>query len=322
MKTPSVLIHTRSPEETAQQVRDAHPDLDIHTCNSFAALPDKITETGAEVVYSIRFEPDTPYPREAVVENPQVKWLAVGGSGTDHIGQWDPQAVTVTNAAGSAADMMAEYTLGTMLAFSLDLRVFHAAQRRREWLPMGKVRPIEGSTLLIIGLGQTGQATARRAKAMGLTLLGVRARPKDTPHVDEVHGIDALPHLYPRADFILVCVPLLPSTRGLIDQAGFQAMKPGAVLIDVSRGGVCNEAALINALINGPLAGAALDVFTTEPLPQDSPFWGMENVILTPHCSSVYDGWYRRTAQMFADNLTRYRKGQTLMNIVDPARGY
>ena len=322
MRSPNVIIHTNDPDDAAQIVRDAHPDLSVFTCDSFAALPGLIEETEAEVVYSIRFDPVTRFPREAVVESDTVKWLSVGGSGTDHIGTWDASKVTVTNSAGSAANMMAEYAIGTMLSFSLNLRGFHAAQQRRDWLPQGRVKPIEGATVLIVGLGQTGQATARRAKAMGLTVLGVRARPQDTPNVDEVHGIEALPKLFPRADYILVCVPLLPSTKGLIDTAGFQSMKPGAILIDVSRGGVCDEGALIHALRNGPLAGAALDVFATEPLPAASPFWDMENVILTPHCSSVYDGWYRRTAQMFADNLTRYRTGAPLQNIVDPARGY
>ena len=322
MKYPAVIIHSGSPTEAAEIVRAKHPDINIHTCETFDGLPDAIAETGAEVVYSIRFDPVAPYPRSAVVENDQVKWLSVGGSGTDHIGTWDPNRVKVTNSAGSAADMMAEYTIGTMLSFSLGLRDFQRAQSQQTWLADGRVKPIEGATLLIVGLGQTGQATARRAKAMGMTVLGVRARPTDTPSVDEVHAIDALPELYPRADYVLVCVPLLPTTRGLIDANSFAAMKPGSVLIDVSRGGVCEEAALIQSLQNGPLAGAALDVFATEPLPESSPFWAMDNVILTPHCSSVYDGWYARTAQMFADNLTRYRHGEVLHNIVDPTRGY
>ncbi|MCE8007367.1 D-2-hydroxyacid dehydrogenase [Aestuariivita sp.] len=322
MKTPTVIISTRQPQRTIDIVQAGHPDLEIHGCDSLAALPDLIARTGAEVVYSIRFDAVTPFPRAALLQSDTVRWLAVGGSGTDHLGAWDPSHVTVTNSAGSAADMMAEYALGTMLSFSLGLRTFQKAQVRREWLGGARVRPIEGATLLIVGLGQTGCATARRAKAMGMQVLGVRARPQETPHVDEVHGIAALPDLWPRADYILVCVPLLPSTGGMIGLADFAAMKPGAVLVDVSRGGVCDETALIHALENGPLAGAALDVFATEPLPTDSPLWAMEHVIITPHCSGVYDGWYARTAEMFVKNLNRYRRGETLSNIVDPARGY
>lgn len=280
-----------------------------------------LSDTAAEVVYSVRFAGTPGFPRAALIDSPTVRWVSVGGSGTDHLAPWDTERVTVTNAAGVASDMMAEYALGAMLAFSLDLRGFAKAQAEGRWIA-GRVTPIEGRTLLILGLGQTGQAAARRAKAMGMTVLGVRARPKATDHVDEVYGMEALSALWPRADFVLVSVPLLPSTRGLVGTDAFAAMKPGAVLIDVSRGGVCDEAALIAALRDGTLKGAALDVFATEPLPTGHPLWAMENVILTPHCSSVYDGWAEKSVAMFAENLHRYRRGEPLANIVDPERGY
>jgi phosphoglycerate dehydrogenase-like enzyme len=321
MKSPIVLLHTDDPAPAVEIVSAAHPDLRIETCDSYAALPARIAETGAEVVFSVRFAGTPGFPRAALVEQGPVSWVSVGGSGTDHLAPWDPARVTVTNAAGVAADMMAEYALGAMLAFSLDLRGFARAQAERRWTP-GRVSPIAGKMLLILGLGHTGRATARRAQAMGLTVLGVRARPQPTEHVDETHGMDALPTLWGRADFILCCTPLLPSTRGLVDAAAFVAMKPGAVLIDVSRGGVVDEAALIDALQIGRLGGAALDVFATEPLPLDNPLWGFENVIVTPHCSSVYEGWERKSAALFAENLARWRRGAALTNVVDPARGY
>jgi phosphoglycerate dehydrogenase-like enzyme len=320
-RSPIILLHTDAPEPARAIVAAAHPDLEIHTCDSYVGLPAMLTGTGAEVVYSVRFAGTQGFPRGALLESATLRWISVGGSGTDHLAPWDPARVTVTNAAGVAADMMAEYALGAMLAFSLDLRGFAKDQAERRWTA-GKVTPIEGRTLLILGLGQTGQAAARRAKAMGMAVLGVRARPQPTDDVDEVHGMEALPDLWPRADFVLVSVPLLPSTRGLVGADAVAAMKPGAVLIDVSRGGVCDEAALVNALQGGPLKGAALDVFATEPLPADHPFWAMENVILTPHCSSVYDGWAEKSVAMFAENLRRYRRGAALNNSVDPKRGY
>lgn len=234
---------------------------------------------------------------------------------------WDTETFTVTNAAGVAADMMAQYALGAMLHFSLDLPGFRDAQARRDWIP-GKVEPIDGKTVLILGLGQTGMAVAARCKAMGLSTIGVRARPKDTLNVDEVHGMDALPNLWPRADFIVACVPLLDSTKGLVNACAFARMKPGAVIIDVSRGGVIDEAPLVHALETGTLKGAALDVFAIEPLPAEHVLWGFSNVIITPHCSSVYEGWDLKSVEMFSDNLWRYRKGEALTNIVNPQRGY
>ena len=318
---PIVMLHADAADEAREIVRRAHPDLAVHICDTYAALPEALARTGAEVVYSVRFAGSPGFPRQALVGSGTVRWVSVGGSGTDHLAPWDAKRVTVTNAAGVAADMMAEYALGTMLAFTLDLRGFARAQRDRRW-SRGRVRPIAGRTLLIIGLGHTGRAVARRAKAMGMTVLGLRARPKPTENVDETLGIAALSEVLPRADFVLVCLPLLSSTRGLLGPAEFAAMKPGAVLIDVSRGGIVDGPALVAALTEGRIAGAALDVFETEPLPADHPFWGMENVIVTPHCSSVHDGWDRNAVAMFTENLGRYRRGEPLSNIVDPDRGY
>ena len=120
----------------------------------------------------------------------------------------------------------------------------------------------------------------------------------------------------------MLCVPLLTTTRGLIDASALAAMTSTAVLIDVSRGGVVDQAALVEALRSGEIAGAALDVFPVEPLPPESPLWDAPNVILTPHCSSIYAGWERRAAEMFCDNLDRWIEGRPLDNIVDPIRGY
>jgi phosphoglycerate dehydrogenase-like enzyme len=321
MSDTVVLLHTNDPGPAREIVAAAHPDLRIETCDSYAALPARVAQCAAEVVFSVRFAGTPGFPRAALVESGAVRWVSVGGSGTDHLAPWDPARVTVTNAAGVAADMMAEYALGAMLSFSLDLRGFSRAQAERRWIA-GRVAPIEGRTLLVLGLGHTGRATARRAKAMGMTVLGLRARPQPTAHVDEVHPVDALPALLPRADFILCCTPLTPATRGLVSASAFAAMKPGAVLIDVSRGGVVDEPALIGALRAGRLGGAALDVFATEPLPAVNPLWGFDNVIVTPHCSSVYAGWEAKSVTLFSENLARWRRGETLHNVVDPDRGY
>lgn len=318
---PKVILHTDRPEPGLAVLAETHPDLSVTACGTYAGLADAIASTDAEIVYTVRFAGTPSYPRSVLVESPTVRWVAVGGSGTDHLRPWDPAKVTVTNSAGVAADMMAEYVFGAMLSFSLGLRGFQREQKARNWIA-GKVEPIQGRTLLILGLGKTGEAVAARAKAFGMTTLGVRARPRSTAHVDEVHATTDLPGLWGRADFILCAVPLLESTRGLVGAEAFAAMKPSAVLVDVSRGGVIDEPALLEALEDGRIKGAALDVFATEPLPPAHPLWGYDNVIVTPHCSSIYDGWDLKSARMFADNLTRYRRGAPLLNVVDPGRGY
>lgn len=318
---PIVMLHTDNPDEARAVLAEHHSDLTVHTCNTYEDLPAMLDATGSEVVYSVRFSGTASFPRKALVESETVKWVSVGGSGTDHLVPWDVNEVTVTNSAGVAADMMAQYVLGAMLHFSLNLDEFAVAQRNRTWLS-GKVEPIDGKTALIVGLGQTGIAVARLCKAMGLKTVGVRARPKQTPHLDEVHSTADLPQLWQRADYIVLCVPLLESTRGLVGKTAFDVMKPQAVLIDVSRGGVTDEMALMSALDDGRIRGAALDVFTEEPLPAEHPIWRYDNVIISPHCSSVYDGWEAKSVRMFAENLARYRAGEPLTNIVNPALGY
>jgi phosphoglycerate dehydrogenase-like enzyme len=318
---PIVILHTDNPQAARTVVVRTHGNLEVHLCDSYQGLVPLVEKTGAEVVYSVRFAATPKYPRAALLACPSLRWLSIGGSGTDHVQPWDPRRLTVTNAAGVASEMMAEYAIGAMLSFALGFRTFARAQAAHRWTA-GQVEPIAGRTLLILGLGKTGQAAARRAKALGLTVIGVRARPVPTPDVDEVHGIDALPALWGCADYLLCCVPLLAATRGMVNVDAFQAMKPNAVLLDVSRGGVVDEAALLNALCSGRIKGAALDVFTVEPLPTDHPLWDLENVIVTPHCSSVYAGWDVKSVQMFSENLVRYRRGAALDNVVDPARGY
>ncbi|MBC6405818.1 MAG: D-2-hydroxyacid dehydrogenase [Rhodospirillales bacterium] len=315
------ILHTDAPDEALALARARLPEVTFSGCDSYQALPARIAETGAEVVYSVRFAGTPGFPRAALVESGRVRWVSVGGSGTDHLAPWDPSHVTVTNAAGVAADMMAEYAIGALLHFSLDLPGFRRAQQRREWIA-GKVRPIEGQRLLILGLGQTGQAIARRAKALGLHVTGMRARPRATGHVDAVIPPEALDAALPQADAVAVCLPLLDSTGNLLSAKRIAVLKPGAVLVDVSRGGVVDQTALASALAQGHLRGAALDVFEQEPLGPDSPFWAMEHVIVTPHCSSVYDGWMLKSVAMFCDNLARYLAGTPLTNIVDPTRGY
>ncbi len=318
---PTIVLHTDAPAAALTVLSQTHPDLAAHACDSYAALPALVAEAGAEVVYTVRFDGTPRFPRLALVESPTVKWVSVGGSGTDHLRPWDPRRVTVTNAAGVASDMVAEYVIGAMLSFSLGLRAFHRQQEPRQ-CRQANIEPIQGRSLLILGLGKTGQALAARAKAMGMTTIGVRARPRATPDVDEVHGADALPALWGRADYIACCLPLSDATRGLVGSDAFAAMKPSAVLVDVSRGGIVEERALVAALDSGRLRGAALDVFAAEPLPESHPLWGYDNVIVTPHNASIYDGWDVRCLQMFARNLDRYRRGEPLENVVDPVRGY
>ena len=317
----TVVIHTDHPQPCIDLLSPRHPDLTFVPCNTYEALPQCLRDNRPDVVFSTRFAGTPSYPAQAVLGPDAPRWLSVGGSGVDHLGKWDTDKITVTNAAGVAAGMMAEFAFGCLLHFTLDIDGLKADKSARIWRNR-TVTPLRGKTLLVIGLGQTGQAVAALAQAFGMTVIGTRARPQPMDNVDHVYAADEIATLLPGADVIVVCTPLLDSTRGLLDAAAFATMKPGALLVDVSRGGVVVQSALIDALTRGNLAAAGLDVFETEPLPENSPLWELPNLVVSPHCSSVYDGWENASILMFSDNLVRFQQGAPLHNIVDPHRGY
>ncbi|GAB5446263.1 D-2-hydroxyacid dehydrogenase [Gymnodinialimonas sp.] len=318
---PRILIHNDETTALAQALHGRFPQAEVAECTSYEALPAQIAGFRPEIVYSVRFAGTTGFPRDALLGAEGPRWIAIGGAGTDHLGTWDTARTTITNAAGVAADMMAEYVMGGFLHFTLDVDGLQADQRDRLWRAR-KMRPLRGATLLIVGLGHTGRAIAARAKAFGMHVIGTRATPQPMDNVDAVHAATDLPGLLPLADFVAVATPLTPATKGLIGVAEVAALKPGAVLADVSRGTVVDQGALAGALASGRLTGAVLDVFEVEPLPQKSPLWGLDNVLISPHCSSVYDGWESASFELFLDNLARWLDGKALFNVVDPARGY
>ncbi|WP_308342160.1 D-2-hydroxyacid dehydrogenase [Roseobacter insulae] len=316
-----IIVHAQNPEALIEQLSKAHPDIDVTACSTYTDLPALLEVAQPDAVYSIRFDGTATFPAKALLGPHGPAWIAVGGSGVDHLGKWDTAQTTVTNAAGVAAEMMAEYVFGSFLHFSLGIPGLQEDKMRRVWSAR-RMTPLFGKTVLIAGLGHTGRAVAKRAKAFGMTVIGTRARPAPMTDVDAVHGAGDLVALCGQADFIVVSAPLLDSTRNLFGRAVFDAIKPGAVLVDVSRGGVVNAAAICAAMNDGILKGAALDVFETEPLPADSPYWDLPNTLVSPHCSSVFDAWDAASMALFCENVTRWKMGEDLRNVVDPERGY
>jgi len=319
---PRVIVLDSDPAPMMQSLAQAMPDVIAEACDSYEAMHDLVPAFKPDVVYSVTFAGRAGYPCAPLYGPDGPAWISVGGSGVDHLETWDTDKLSVTNSAGVASSMMAEYVFGSLLHFTLDIDGLAADRAARHWEAGRLMRPLQGKTMLIVGLGHTGQAVAKRAKAFDMHVIGTRARPLPMQDVDEVHASGDLDQLWKRADFVVISVPLLPSTRAMVDARAFAAMKPSAILVDVSRGGVVDSDALVNALRAGAIAHAALDVFPTEPLPEDSPVWALENVIISPHCSAVFEGWAARSFDMFLDNLRRWRAGEPLHNIVDPARGY
>jgi len=238
-------------------------------------------------------------------------------------------AVVVTNGRGLHGVAMAEHTLGVILAFTRKLHLARDAQRERRWAQSSLWRAappfggLAGRTLGLVGLGAIGRATAERARALGLEVLAVRRHPDPDPApADAQWGPDRLPELIARADFLVLAAPLTEATRGLIGAAELARMRRDAILINLGRGALVDERALVAALEAGTIAGAALDVFEHEPLDPASPLWAMPNVIVTPHVSGFGPRYWERATELFTRNLRAFLDGRPLENVVDKRAGY
>ena len=231
---------------------------------------------------------------------------------------------TVTTAAGLAAGPIAEYVLGTMVMLAKGLHLSVRHQQERHWA-FRFTGELAAKTLGIIGLGEIGRETARRARPFGMRILASRrhaAAGATDPDCDDLVPMAELGRLLAESDYVVLAVPLTAETSGLIGARELSQMKPTAFLVNVSRGEVVDQGALVTALQSGIIAGAALDVTDPEPLPDDSPLWAMENVIVTPHISGAVEGYGRRAVEFFVANLERYLRGEPLAHMANPELGY
>jgi D-2-hydroxyacid dehydrogenase (NADP+) len=232
------------------------------------------------------------------------------------------RGVTVANVSGIHGPQMAEQAFGMMIAFSRRLKSCLENQREKKWGNPGPVGELTGKALTIIGAGSIGLEFARKARAFDMDVTGLKRSARALPNFDRVWEMDRLHEALGGSDYIVLLTPLTAETRHLIGAGEFEAMKPGSVFINMSRGDVVDEAAMIEALRRGKPAFAGLDVFKTEPLPAESPLWEMDNVIITPHNAGHSPHYTERAVGMFIDTYFRYRQGMPLENEVDPARGY
>ena len=269
--------------------------------------------------------------REAVGRATQLRWLHCSGHAVGHfsLAELAVRGITVTNSRGVQSVPIAEHVMACLLALARRLPQTLRDQQERMWRPnvlVGEASPwlLAGRTMGIIGVGTLGEAIAVRAKAFGMHVIGLRRNPaRGLPKgFDDVFGPADRERLVAEADVIVIAAPLTPETDRLIDAAAIATMKPGAIVINVARGQLIDEAALAGALEAGRLGGAALDVFTTEPLPSRSPLWAMPNVIVTPHNSGFRTGHFDAVIDLFAENLKRFERGVELLNVVDLERGY
>ena len=337
-KTVEVLITISFEESLLNQLINVSPQLSITVFR--ARKPEEIPPeilTRTEVLYTTRL---LPLPEQA----PNLRWIQFHWAGVDHA--LDAPILKVpgvvgTHLSGASASQLAEFTLMMMLALGHHMPDLNALQQKAEWPSerWERFSPLElrNSTVGLVGYGSIGRQIARLLYGFGAKVLAAKRdamHPEDTGYTPEGLGDpngDYVLRLYPtqalqsmlkECDFVIVTVPLTPGTRGLLGPTELAAFKPSAYLIDIGRGGVVDQAALIAALREHKIAGAALDVFPEEPLPADNPLWKLPNVIISPHIGGYSTAYDERAVALFAENLTRYLAGLPLYNQIDLSKGY
>lgn len=264
--------------------------------------------------------------RRVFLMSPRVRWVHSRSAGLDQTlfpELLDSQAI-LTNGSGVFSPSLGEFVLAAILYFAKDFRRMICNQMAGVWEQFD-VAMIEGKTLGIVGYGSIGRAVTTRARALGMTVVALRrhasANAQDSA-IDRMYESGKILDMLPRCDYIVVTVPLTPETKGLIAQPEFAVMKKSAVVINVGRGPTIDEGALIRALSEKKIRGAALDVFDEEPLPQGHPFYSLENVLLSPHCADHTPDWHENAMRFFLEQLERFRSGQALRNVVNKRLGY
>jgi len=269
------------------------------------------------------------FPRDLLLRARNLHWYQQWGAGADWLMNHPEVAdldFVLTSASGVHPIQITEHIFAMLLAFARRLcRAVHA-QERHEWLGYGDqtgIFELYGKTMALVGVGAIGARMAEVATAFGMRVLGVRRNPEiGAPGVEAMFDSDQLLGVLPQADFVVIAAPLTPETHHLIGERELRAMKPTAYIVNIGRGGIIDEGALIRALQEGWIAGAGLDVFEMEPLPQDSSLWDMENVVVTGHYAGATPRYDERAMAIFLDNLRRYEAGEPLRNVVDKRLGY
>lgn len=256
---------------------------------------------------------------------PKLRWVQALTAGVDGFVSLDAfrkSDILLTNVRGIHGIPIAEHVLGMILCHTRGLLTAYDNQKAKLWKGLRGLDELYEKTAAVIGLGSVGGTIANRLKAMGMTVYGVKQSMTAEPDVDKIYTPDVLFDVLPLADFVIVTLPLTPETENLFSKKAFEAMKPTAFFINVSRGPVVNENDLAEALRNHVIGGAALDVFCQEPLPEDSPLWDTPNLLITPHHAATSPRYMERAVDIFIENLKAYPDTAKMRNIIDKEKGY
>ncbi len=296
------------------------PYIDWIFCESLEeALP---YGKDAEILVTYGEDLDT----EVLKKLSSLKWVQVISAGVERmpLKALEDQGVIVTNARGIHRTPMSEYTLGLMLSHTRRLQTFVTQQQKQVWDRSPRIDELAGKTLGILGAGAIGSEIARKAQAFDMHVIGLNQSGKAEPNFDQMNTINELDHILTVSDYVVVVLPITEATKNLIGERELRLMKSSAVLINIARGAIIEESALIKALSEGWIEAAYLDVFDEEPLPNSHPFWTLENCWITPHISGRSPHYMNRALSIFEQNLHEYINGhlEKLHNRVSAQKGY
>ena len=317
MNTPTkVLIAHDQAELYLDHFSKRFPNVDYRVAGNAADIRTLQADWSPTVAYSCTTHTFARNEHQSIQDLPSIQWIHVGGSGYEHFDGRDQNRIRLSNGVGVLAPFLADTVMGAMIALNNRFFDFRQHQKQRTWKPY-QYRALRDQTLLIVGTGAVGSALAKVAKAHGMKVVGAARRAIPIQGFDDVEPLSNIEDLLPRADWVSLHLRLSHETERLFDRKLFDRMQPHAYFINTSRGGVVDEAALIDKLESKEIMGAYLDVTTIEPLPEHSPIWHIDNLFLTPHCSDQVFDWQERHAALFMDNLERWLGSQPLLNEVD-----
>lgn len=303
-----------------ERLQTAYANHQFFFFSSIEEAGDEIRDAELLITYGEDLTP------ERVASMSSLRWIQVLSAGVDMmpLTELAVRGVKVTNASGIHKIPMAEYTIGVMLQATRKMNELYVKQQASDWDRSLRVEELYGKTLGIIGVGAIGEEIARRAQVFGMKVLGVTRSGKPNEYCDQMYRQSEFSLVLPQCDYVVVVVPLTEETYHLIGRAELEQMKESAVLINIARGPVIDEGALVEHLKADKLSLAVLDVFSQEPLPVDSPFWKLDNCIVTPHVSGRSPKYMERALEILHHNLALWDKGEQegMMNVIEASRGY
>lgn len=315
-----ILIGEDVGEANLVRLQDAHPDYTFRLCPDEESFLNAAPE--ADIIFTKRFPPQT------LDVATRLRWVQAGTAGVDRLLRLGlhERDIVLTNATGAHGTPMAELILSMMLSFATGLHTLLRAQERRDNAVRQEVIrtkfELAGQTLCVLGLGDIGGTLAHKAGQLEMRVTGVRRSETPFPGLAAQYTPDRLHDALAEADHVALCLPLTAATTAIVDEPELRAMRASAYIYNVGRGASIASAPLLRALQEGWIAGAGLDVTDPEPLPEDSPLWEMPNVLLSQHTSGSSPHNADRITDIFLDNLSRYRRGEPLRNVIDAQQGY